>query len=84
MPVGAFTEGEEKLLLLLMLGQETTISRAQAADIGERMGRSGDVVRYEFFSVASELCALIAACYKRCQHRFPLSCLVAFSVRTLP
>lgn len=44
---GPFTEGEEKLLLLLMLGQDATISRAQAGEIGARIGRSGDTVRYD-------------------------------------
>jgi hypothetical protein len=46
MPGGPFSDQEEKLLLLLMLGPETSISRAQAAEIGARMDRSGDVVRY--------------------------------------
>lgn len=52
MPNGSFTEGEEKLLLLLMLGGDATISRAQAAEVGARLGRSGDVVRYELNSRA--------------------------------
>ena len=44
---GPFTEGEEKLLLLLMIGENATISRVQAANIGARMNRTGEAVRYE-------------------------------------
>jgi hypothetical protein len=57
MPTGRFTESEDKLLLLLMLGSEATISRAQADEIGDRMGRSGDVVRYACH-VSHEFCPL--------------------------
>lgn len=46
-----WTDERDKTLLLLMLGPDRTITRAQAAEIAQMMGAPapGDTIRYVFF-----------------------------------
>jgi hypothetical protein len=45
MPTGPLSDAEEKLLLLLIVDLDVTVSRAKFAEIGKRMDRNPDVIR---------------------------------------